>query len=133
MTKNFSGEYCCTHVTQSRRDLAKVKSSNRLIRRVKMKSRTLIALGLGAAILGVSGIANAGVAIGFNVGVPGPVYVAPAPVYVAPPPPTYVAYQPGPVVAPVIAPTVVIGWHGGQYWDGHRYWSRHDWYAHRHW
>lgn len=68
-----------------------------------MKSRMLIALGLGVVALGASQIANAGVSLGFNIGVPAPVYVAPAPVYV-PPPPAYVAYQ-----APVIAPAIVIG------------------------
>lgn len=94
-----------------------------------MKSRMLISLGLGAVILGASGMANAGVSFGVNVGLPVPVYVAPTPVYAPPPPPTYIAYQPAPVVAPV----VVIGWHGGQYWDGHRWWSRHDWNARRHW
>ncbi|RKF38268.1 hypothetical protein [Paraburkholderia fungorum] len=95
-----------------------------------MKTRMLIALGLGAVVLGASQMANAGVSLGINVGVPAPVYVAPAPVYVAPPPPApYVAYQP----VPVVAPAIVIGWHGGQYWDGRRWWSRHDWYGRRHW
>ncbi|SOE94904.1 hypothetical protein SAMN05414139_07749 [Burkholderia sp. D7] len=94
-----------------------------------MKSRMLIALGLGAVILGASQMANAGVSLGFNIGVPAPVYVTPAPVYAPPPPPAYVAYEP----APVVVPTVVIGWHGGQYWDGHHWWSRHDWNARRHW
>lgn len=100
-----------------------------------MKSKMLIALGLGAAILGVSSMANAGVVLGLNVGIPvAPVYVAPAPVYAPPPPPpSYVAYQPAPVMTPVVAPSIVIGWHGGQYWDGHRWWGRHDYYAHRHW
>jgi hypothetical protein len=42
-----------------------------------------------------------------------------------------VAYQP--VGMPVIAPSVVIGWHGGNYWDGRRWWSRHDWYGHHRW
>jgi hypothetical protein len=55
--------------------------------------------------------------------------VAPPPVYAPPPPPAVVAYQP----VPVVAPSFVIGWHGGNYWDGRRWWSRHDYYAHRHW
>ncbi|WP_434114085.1 hypothetical protein [Paraburkholderia caffeinilytica] len=94
-----------------------------------MKNRMLIALGLGAVVLGASQMANAGVSVGLNIGVPGPVYVAPAPVYAPPPPPAYVAYQPVPVVAPV----VVVGWHGGRYWDGRRWWGRHEWYGRRHW
>jgi hypothetical protein len=106
---------------------------------VNMKSKLLVSLGLGALILGASQMANAGVSVGLNFAVPAPVYVAPAPVYVAPqpvyapppPPPAVVAYQP--VGMPVIAPSVVIGWHGGNYWDGRRWWSRHDWYAHRRW
>ena len=100
-----------------------------------MKSKLLVSLGLGALILGASQMANAGVSVGLNFPVPAPVYVAPAPVYVAPAPvyapPAVVAYQPAAV--PVVAPSFVIGWHGGNYWDGRRWWSRHDWYAHRRW
>jgi hypothetical protein len=101
---------------------------------VNMKSKLLISLGLGAAIFGVSQFANAGVGIGINLALPAPVYVAPAPVYAPPPPPpAVVAYQPV-VAAPVlVSPSLVIGWHSGQYWDGHRWWSRHDYYGHRHW
>lgn len=108
-----------------------------------MKSKLLIGLGIGAVMLGASQFANAGVGIGINLALPAPVYVAPAPVYVAPapvyappPPPAVVAYQPyQPVVAApvVVAPSIVIGWHSGQYWDGRRWWSRHDYYGHRHW
>jgi hypothetical protein len=36
-------------------------------------------------------------------------------------------YQPAPVV---VAPAVVVGWHGDRYWDGRRYWGRDDWYRH---
>jgi hypothetical protein len=99
---------------------------------VNMKSKLLVSLGLGALILGASQMANAGVAVGLNFAAP--VYVAPAPVSVyapPPPPPAVVAYQP--VGVPVVAPSIVIGWHGGNYWDGRRWWSRHDWYGHRRW
>jgi hypothetical protein len=101
-----------------------------------MKSKLFVCLGFGALVLGASQVANAGVSVGLNFAVPAPVYVAPAPVYVAPPPPSsVVAYQPvyQPVGVPVVATSVVIGWHGGNYWDGRRWWSRHDWYAHRRW
>ena len=90
-----------------------------------MKSKLLVSLGLGALILGASQMANAGVSVGLNLALPAPVYAPP------PPPPGVVAYQP--VGMPVIAPSVVIGWHGGNYWDGRRWWSRHDWYGHHRW
>ncbi|HTJ93269.1 MAG TPA: hypothetical protein VL424_09190 [Pararobbsia sp.] len=104
-----------------------------------MKTKLLAALGAGALLLAGSQAAMAGVALGLNFGVPGyvapaPAYVAPAPVYVAPapvyaPPAPVVAYQ----AAPVVAPSVYIGWHSGRYWDGHRWWSRGEWYGHRRW
>ncbi|MFP6557179.1 hypothetical protein WJ542_02395 [Paraburkholderia sp. B3] len=96
-----------------------------------MKAKLFAALGAGALILAASQSAMAGVAIGLNLGVPAPVYVAPAPVYAAPPPayyapPPVVAYQP----VAVAVPSVYIGWHGDRYWDGHAWWGRRDWYAH---
>jgi hypothetical protein len=98
-----------------------------------MKAKLFAALGAGALILAASQSAMAGVAIGLNLGVPAPVYVAPAPVYVAPPP-AYYAPPPPPVVAyqpvAVAAPSIYIGWHGDRYWDGHAWWGRRDWYAH---
>lgn len=93
-----------------------------------MKTGLLAGLGLGVIVLAASQSAMAGVSIGFNVGLPAPVYIAPAPVY-APPPPVVVGYQPVAVVAPV----VVIGWHGGRYWDGHRWWARREWYGRHRW
>jgi hypothetical protein len=99
-----------------------------------MKVKVFAVLGASALMLICSRVAMAGVSVGFNVGVPAPVYVAPAPVVVAPapvytlPPPT-IAYQP----VPVVAPAIFIGWHGDRYWDGRRWWGRREWYGHRHW
>ena len=93
-----------------------------------MKTRLFAALGAGALVLAASQTAMAGVAVGLNIGVPAPVYVAPAPVYVAPQP-VYVA----PPVRVAYAPAVVIGWHGDRYWDGHRWWGRREWAGRRGW
>ena len=90
-----------------------------------MKFARVLAVLLGGAAIGTSGVAMAGLNVGINLGAP-PVYVAPQPVY-APPPPPPVVYQPAPVYA---GPGIVIGWHGDRYWDGHRYWARDDWYRH---
>jgi hypothetical protein len=93
-----------------------------------MKGKLIAALGLGATVLIASQAAMAGVSVGFNIGVPAPVYVAPAPVYAPPPPPPVVAYAPPPVVAvPVVAPVITIGWHSGRYWDGRRWYSQREW------
>jgi hypothetical protein len=102
------------------------------LKEVQLKTKLLAALGAGALLFAGSQAAMAGVSLGLNVGVPAyfapaPVYVAPAPVY-APPAPV-MAYQ----AAPVVAPSVYIGWHGGNYWDGHRWWSRGEWYGHHRW
>jgi hypothetical protein len=99
-----------------------------------MKTRLLASLGLGALVFVASQAATAGVSIGLNLGVPGPVYVAPAPIYApapvyAPPSPPVVAYQ----AVPVVAPGFVIGWHGERYWDGRRWWGRREWYGHHRW
>ncbi|WP_322103719.1 hypothetical protein [Paraburkholderia sp. J41] len=100
-----------------------------------MKTKLFAALGAGALVLAASQTAMAGVAVGLNIGVPAPVYVAPAPVYA--PPPVYVAPRPVYVAPPPVrvayAPAVVIGWHGDRYWDGHRWYGRREWNAHRRW
>lgn len=90
-----------------------------------MKKKLLAALGLGAVVFATSQAAMAGVSVGLNLGVPAPVYVAPAPVYAPPPPPAYYA----PAYQPVVAPAIVIGWHGNRYWDGHRWYGRNEWYG----
>jgi hypothetical protein len=93
-----------------------------------MKSVKTILSFTGAWMAGMaimSGTAQAaGVRLGVNIGVPGPVYVAPGPYY-APPPP--VVYAPYPYYA---RPPIVIGWYGNRYYDGHRYWGRDEWYRH---
>jgi hypothetical protein len=95
-----------------------------------MKSVKTILCFTGAWIVGMaamSGTAQAGgVRLGVNIGVPGPVYVAPAPYYASPPPP--VVYAPYPYYA---RPPIVIGWYGNRYYDGRRYWGRDEWYRHR--
>jgi HrpA-like RNA helicase len=94
-----------------------------------MKSMRVIPLIAGVLAIGASSAAMAGgLNVGVNIGIPAPVYVAPAPVYAPPPPPPPpVIYQPAPVV---VAPAIVIGWHGDRYWDGRRYWGRDEWYRH---
>jgi hypothetical protein len=95
---------------------------------IRMRTKLLAVLGMGAVAFAVSQAAMAGVSVGLNLGVPAPVYVAPAPVY-APPPPVYYAPPPPPVAyapVPVVVPSIYIGWHGGRYWDGHRWWGRRE-------
>jgi hypothetical protein len=101
----------------------------------KMKLARVVPLVISALVLGASSAAMAQVNVGVNIGVPGPVYVAPAPVYAPPPPPVYAAppppvvYEPAPVYG---GPSIIIGWHGDRYWDGRRYWDHDDWYRHHH-
>ncbi|GAB3626776.1 signal peptide protein [Pandoraea terrae] len=83
----------------------------------------IAAAGLAAAML-VSASAFARTDVSVNIGIPGPVLVAPAPVY-APPP----VYAPAPLVVAPQPVYVEPHWREREHWDRgeHRGWEHRGW------